>query len=99
MALVMKRMVDIYKENEWALRKHFPATHDSKVKLRFITLSSRKNTDVSAVYNNCLGELTPRSDHLLLALDVIKCNYFAYKTTTSPSIASEVQANPTIQFS
>ncbi len=30
---------------------------------------------------------TPRCNPLLLALGVIKCNYFAYETTTKPSIA------------
>ncbi len=30
---------------------------------------------------------TPRINQLLLALDVIKCNCFAYEKTTSPSIA------------
>ncbi len=36
----------------------------------------------------CFDSLpTPRSKQLPLALDVIKCNWFAYKTTTSPSIA------------
>ncbi len=35
----------------------------------------------------CVNSLpTPRSNHLLLALDVIKCNFFAYEATTSPSI-------------
>ncbi len=30
---------------------------------------------------------SPRSNYSILALDVIKCNCFAYETTTSPSIA------------
>ncbi len=30
---------------------------------------------------------SPRTNHLLLVLDVIKCNCFAYETATSPSIA------------
>ncbi len=35
MAQVMKRMVVIYKKNEWTLQKPFPAKRDSKLKLRF----------------------------------------------------------------
>ncbi len=35
----------------------------------------------------CVNSLhTPRSNHVLLDLDVINCNCFAYETTTSPSI-------------
>ncbi len=37
-AQVMKRMVEIYKENECTLRKPFPATYDAKFKLRFTTI-------------------------------------------------------------
>ncbi len=63
MAQVMKRMVDINKENECTFRKPFPATHDSKFKLRFTTSTFKKNTDVRAVYKNRLGELTLRLLH------------------------------------
>ncbi len=36
----------------------------------------------------CVNSLpSARSNHSILVLDVIKCNCFAYETTTSPSIA------------
>ncbi len=35
---------------------------------------------------HCVNSLPmPRNSQLLLALDVIKCNWFAYETTTSPT--------------
>ncbi len=57
MAQVMKFMVDFFNQNERTLRNPFPSKHDSQFKLRFTTLSFKKNTHVIAMYMNRLGKL------------------------------------------
>ncbi len=58
MARVLKRLINIFKENECTHRKTFLVTHDFKFKLRFTTWHFKKNTGVSALYKKRLGELT-----------------------------------------